>query len=56
MLELTDSIEQYLIFEYAVDKNLSLILLQDVEHILYVNKQGHFHSLVTLEKEHDEEF
>ena len=37
MLELTDSVEQYLIFEYAVDKNLSLVLLQDVEHVLYVD-------------------
>ena len=56
MLELTDSVEQYLIFKYAVDKNLSLVLLQDVEHVLYVDQQGDFHGLVTLEKEHNEEF
>ena len=37
MLELTDSVEQYLIFEYAVDKNLSLVLLQDVKHVLYID-------------------
>ena len=56
MLKLTDSVEQYLIFENAVDKNLSLVLLQYVKHVLYVDEQGHFHGLVTLEEEHDEEF
>ena len=55
MFILADSLEEYFVFKWAVNKDLGLSLFDHHEDSVEVLQYGHFDSFFTFEEQNDKE-